>query len=294
MDDCRICLKCEGDKDIFHLEAEKVNESKNFLEILVSPNFKLGRKICSNCYSRIIEFEQFKTLALQNNAYLQNLQLNENITNEILLEDEIKCEDNSDEISNNNEIDVKNYDMFSSDDEFLSVIKQIKCENASEDTKENDPVTKEVFKKKKKEKLKVDKKRNQICEQCGKTVANLKSHRRLHNSIDERKCFKCKVCDKSFSSQSARYRHNKIKHLGIKSHCDICNKEVVDLRAHKLVMHNAGDMQYVCVPCGRRFICQSTLDLHSTIHTKEFAYACDICDKKFRCKITMMAHKYVY
>lgn len=34
MDDCRICLKCRGDKDIFELEAEKVNDSKNFLEIM--------------------------------------------------------------------------------------------------------------------------------------------------------------------------------------------------------------------------------------------------------------------
>lgn len=93
--------------------------------------------MCFDCYRKIIEFEQFKTLALRNNAYWHDLQLNENI-NEVLLEDEIKCENNSDnDISNNNEIIVKNYDLFSSDDEFLSVIKQIKCENIFAETKEN-------------------------------------------------------------------------------------------------------------------------------------------------------------
>ncbi|XP_013169153.1 PREDICTED: zinc finger protein 235-like isoform X1 [Papilio xuthus] len=298
MDDCRICLKCMGDKDIFQLEAEKVNESKNFLELLVfcldivvSPNFIYGRKICSDCYIKIIEFNKFKTLALKNNTYLLNLQLNGNIANDVLLKDRIKCENNFDEISNNNENDVKNSECFSSDDEFLSAIKQIKCENNLEETKENDHVAEEVFKKKKKENLKVYKKRNQICEQCGKTVVNLEKHSRLHKSVDERKCFKCEECDKSFSSLSARYRHYRTKHLGIKSHCDICDKDVVDLRSHTLMMHNAEDMQYVCIPCGKRFISQSVLDLHSTIHTKQLAYACDICDKKFRCKITMMSHK---
>ncbi|XP_013143074.1 PREDICTED: oocyte zinc finger protein XlCOF6.1-like isoform X2 [Papilio polytes] len=282
MDDCRICLKCRGEKDIFELEAEKVSRDS-----------KLGRKMCFDCYRKIIEFEQFKTLALRNNAYWHDIQLNENITNEVLLEDEIKCENNSDnDISNNNEIIVKNYDLFSSDDEFLSVIKQIKCENIFAETKENDPVENFVPKKKQKgKKTRVDEKRNEICEECGKTVANLKHHRRLHKSLDERKCYKCKQCDKKFASYSARYRHNKVKHLGIKSQCDICDKEVVNLRAHKLMTHNVGDMRYVCVPCGRRFISQSALDLHSTIHTKQFAHTCDICDKKFRSKIIMLAHK---
>lgn len=67
-------------------------------------------------------------------------------------------------------------------------------------------------------------KKKEICEECGKEVWDLKKHAIMHRPVQERKSIKCKECDKLFSSYSARYKHYKIKHLGIKQHCDICNK----------------------------------------------------------------------
>lgn len=64
----------------------------------------------------------------------------------------------------------------------------------------------------------------QMCEECGKTVSDLKAHSYLHLPMSERKRIKCRLCDKTFSSHSARYKHNKIKHLGVKQICTICNK----------------------------------------------------------------------
>ncbi|CAH2037867.1 unnamed protein product, partial [Iphiclides podalirius] len=172
----------------------------------------------------------------------------------------------------------------------LSVIKQIKYENASEESKENEPVKKIVYKKKEKRKIKGSSKQGQICDECGKTVRNLKEHITRHQPINDKKCIKCKMCDKLFSSYSARYRHHKVKHLGIKQHCDICNKDVSSLRVHQLVVHKTEELPYECVPCGRRFISQSTLDMHTTVHTKNRPYECDQCEKKFRNKITMIQH----
>lgn len=68
------------------------------------------------------------------------------------------------------------------------------------------------------------KKKPETCEECGKTVFRLFEHMKLHKPDGERKRFKCEVCDKTFASYGARHTHNKIKHLGIKQHCDECGK----------------------------------------------------------------------
>ncbi|XP_068631663.1 zinc finger protein 391-like [Battus philenor] len=308
MDDCRICLKCKGDKDISKLDIERQGKGKSFLDIMlfcldiVAQDCKVATKLCLKCYKKIIAFEKFKSLALKNDAYLQTINVNVDIKNEIFLIDEIKCEDklNDNDLSNNNESDFKEdvkeeegCELVPSDDELLNVINQMKHENGSDASEENaqDQIMKTVLPKNEKKLIKDNDKQNQICDECGKTVRNLKEHLARHQSINERKCIKCKVCDKLFSSYSARYRHHKVKHLGIKPHCDICNKGVSNLRAHHLVVHNTEELPFKCVPCGRRFISQSTLDMHTTVHTKDRPYSCDQCDKKFRNKITMIQHK---
>ncbi|CAG5032832.1 unnamed protein product [Parnassius apollo] len=277
-------------------------KSKSFLDILlfcldivVTKECKVGTKLCLKCYKKILSFEKFKSLALKNDAYLRSLNLNLDIKNEVFLIENIKYENSDNEFSNNNTEtedvkDEKNYESIQSDDELLSVIKQIKYENITEESKENDLI-KTVYTNKEKKKTKGNGKNGQICEECGKSVINLKDHISRHQSISERKCIKCKVCDKLFSSYSARYRHHRVKHLGIKQHCDICNKDVTSLKVHHLVVHNTKELPYECVPCGRRFISQSTLDMHTTIHTKDRPHCCDQCDKKFRNKITMIQHK---
>lgn len=84
-------------------------------------------------------------------------------------------------------------------------------------------------------------KKKEVCEECGKEVWDLKKHAIMHRPMHERKSIKCKECDKLFSSYSARYKHHKIKHLGIKQHCDICNKgelqfEIAIQFTHKYLM----------------------------------------------------------
>lgn len=81
-----------------------------------------------------------------------------------------------------------------------------------------------VKNKREKKEKKESPQQEKICEECGKTVVNLSEHLKLHRPAGERKRVQCKVCDKTFASYGARYRHNKIKHLGIKNHCKECGK----------------------------------------------------------------------
>lgn len=87
---------------------------------------------------------------------------------------------------------------------------------------EQKPVTKR--KKPRKKRNRESEKQEQVCEECGKTVRNLKDHMYIHKPVFMRKRYKCKGCDKMFSTFSARLKHYKTKHLGIKKHCNECNK----------------------------------------------------------------------
>ncbi|XP_031765179.2 oocyte zinc finger protein XlCOF6.1-like [Galleria mellonella] len=307
MEVCRICLASAIDKDITELSTDDNGQIRNYAHIIlfcfgiqIIQDSKMSTKLCSKCYKKILSFYKFKTLALRSDTYLR-ANIDSEIKNEIFLRDDIKSEIASlsgDEFLDDHKSDEVKDELFSkddnnlkdlpSDDEYLSVIKKIKYEHIAEETKENDPFKRN---KKKFKKLKGQEGKLQVCEECGKTVRNLKDHLHLHQPAAERKRIKCKLCDKTFSSHSARYKHNKIKHLGIKQRCTICNKFVVNVRSHQLVMHNSAALQHECVSCGRRFISQSALDVHMATHTKDRPFSCDLCEKSFRTKMVMLQHR---
>lgn len=84
-----------------------------------------------------------------------------------------------------------------------------------------------IYARSKKKKLKPENDKDngrQVCEECGKSVRNLKDHAVQHQPKSERRKLPCKVCPKVFTNYSARSRHYKIKHLGLKKKCDICDK----------------------------------------------------------------------
>ncbi|XP_023943711.2 zinc finger protein 883 [Bicyclus anynana] len=314
-DVCRICLTEAVERDITQLSEELSGDNKTYEDILlfclnieVSPESKLTSKLCVECFRKIILFHNFKTLALKNDAYLHCLQKQRYRKCAVFETDTIKCEEISNGLSDDAlcdtvplskmEFEIKNehnIEDVPSDDELLSVIKKIKYEYGSEACKENKeslPKAKNKGKKVKvRKKNKEPEQREKICEECGKTVVNLFEHMKLHLPATERKRIQCKVCDKTFASYGARYRHNKIKHLGIKQHCDECGKDVVSLRNHHLLMHSAGKLPHECVPCGRRFISRAKRDLHMARHTKDRPYVCDMCDKDFRHNIGLLQHK---
>ncbi|KAF9421000.1 hypothetical protein HW555_002983 [Spodoptera exigua] len=312
MDLCRVCLGPEPCKDILSDPQKPKTDSKSFAEIFmfcfdikVDEDSKISTKICIKCYNKVKSYYSFKCQAVESDAYLKLLQEGNSIKNEVFLRDDndIKSEQSSltndmqeldvtvkdepkDDDLYKNEDDSRGYDT---DDVLLSVIKNIKYEFNQDGGKEEQAV-----KKKKKRKGFTEANSNavrQICEECGKAVKDLKAHSYLHMPESCRKRFKCKTCDKVFSSHSSRSKHNKIKHLGLKKQCELCNKTVTNLQQHILVVHNRSSLPFCCVSCGRRFISKSTLDLHMTTHTKDRPYPCTECDKKFSTNQRMLLHR---
>ncbi|XP_061713744.1 zinc finger protein 658-like isoform X2 [Cydia pomonella] len=301
------------------------------LDIKVIEDSKITTNLCNNCYRKIISFYNFKALSLKNDAYLKSLEsavqfedqklsvyVDENgIKHENFLDPddfgpsleednrkfEIEVEVKEYDPVRNIEVNVKNEDTLQhpeSDEEPLSVVQKVKYENVKNDCKENG---KNYMHKKHgrpknvklPKKIKVKEER-QVCEECGKSVRNLKVHSLLHRRKGERKMMQCKLCPKLFSTYSGRTRHYRTIHLGLsdvsKSVCDICNKEFRYLKGHVMMMHNQESLPYGCVSCKRRYICHSALEKHMAKHVgvPELPYECDICKRRFRFKNVVSKH----
>uniref|UniRef100_A0A1E1WLF8 Protein krueppel n=1 Tax=Pectinophora gossypiella TaxID=13191 RepID=A0A1E1WLF8_PECGO len=310
MDVCRICLSSSPEKDFCHLNNVDEDE-KSYEEILlfcldiqIMKDSIITRKLCMKCYGQILSFYKFKSLALKNDAYLKSLAYSV-LKLDVFANDHEENENRSNPPEECKEIDSLNSDVkdepeikeekedevlgYQSDDQLLSFIKMVKYE-----LNENIVETKEkasVKKRGRPKSIKTDIKKTEICEECGKSVRNLKEHALRHIPMKDRKRIKCKECDKTFSTYGSRYKHYRIKHLGIKKHCDICNKDVTDLNTHRLVAHNSEQLRFACAVCTRRFISPSALEAHMLLHTKDKPYECDICHKKFRMQVNLTHHK---
>ncbi|KAJ2946104.1 hypothetical protein O0L34_g5026 [Tuta absoluta] len=337
---CRVCLSTSVDKDIRDLKTCKKKDSKNYMDILyfcldihVSEDTKTTTKLCNKCFRKILAYHKFKTLALQNDAYLKTINLDLTVKLERIFDKENEEKSNNlykPVFTNNNVIEICNVDEFyddtlcmefipaeaiaahevkiepnikvenvindsQSDDELLSVIKRIKEEDPSlVKTTPLEGERKGIIgnKQSKSAKIKLETKpRKQICEECGKSVSDIKEHAMKHGLKQDRKRIPCKQCDKTFTTYSARYKHNRVRHLGIRYRCEICGREVSHLNAHMTKFHRPDKLKACCVLCDKRFVNQSMLKIHMLHHTKEKPFECDICQKRFKLKPTMLMHK---
>ncbi|CAH2240295.1 jg14281 [Pararge aegeria aegeria] len=311
IDVCRICLTEAVERDITQLSEELKGDKKSCWDILlfclniqVSPESKLTTKLCVKCFIKIISFHEFKTLALKNNEYLCCLQKRGDKKFNVFEMNNIKCEEMSNGHSDDGicdmeplgKIEIKNehnIEDVPSDDELLSVIKKIKDEYVTEACKENKesrPKTKSKGKKVRiRKRDKEPEQREKICEECGKTVVNLFEHMKLHLPAAERKRIQCKVCDKTFASYGARYRHNKIKHLGIKQHCDECGKVCYFRRQ----VHDK-EKTHLCQICSKRFFKKYNLQVHLRSHSNEKPFECPDCGKHFSSTTIMKNHQMIH
>ncbi|XP_063533769.1 zinc finger protein 431-like [Cydia strobilella] len=328
---CRTCLETPADKDISELEMGINEDTKRSFEIMmfcldikVTRESKITTNLCDACYVRIISFYKFKNLSLKNDAYLKSLDpllskvdkkpsvyvdangiKHENFLDndeygqcvvedvpQIKIEIEVKKENTFGDVQR----DVKDEDTTEdaeSDKEPLSVVQKVKHENIKKGTKENPPARKKRGRPKKSESAEHLKQGYQVCEECGKSVRNLKQHTARHVPTGERKTVQCDTCPKVFCTKGALREHYKFTHLGMKFKCDVCNKEVTNLTTHKLLAHDRDALPFACVSCGRRFVTQSALATHMITHTKgsdTLVHECDICHIKFNRKGVLSRH----
>ncbi|XP_063380548.1 zinc finger protein 62-like [Cydia fagiglandana] len=299
------------------------------LDIEVTQDSKITSNLCSKCYRKIITYYKFKSLSLKNDSYLKSLdsvdQLNDQKLSVYVDEDGIKHENFLDpeefgpslveecneglkieiDVKKDNsledlEVNVKNEDTLEGDepdndqlndevDEPLCVIQKEKS-GSIKNTK-GKVRKKRIHPRRVKSQIKESPNQKlQVCEECGKSVRNIKDHSLQHLPKEERLRVQCKVCPKTFATFSGRYNHYKYAHLGLKPKCDICNKVVRCLKVHKMQVHDPSALPHSCVSCERRFVTQSALDVHMVAHTKDPKYECDICQKKFRLKHHVLKH----
>ena len=92
----------------------------------------------------------------------------------------------------------------------------------------------------------------------------------------------CKMCEKSFPSVRELNTHHRADHGIVK--CHHCSKAVGTRTALDKHMYNHGNMDFLCVTCGKRFAFQSRLDQHKLVHQTESSLECTEpnCSKKFK------------
>ncbi|KAL4709980.1 hypothetical protein ACJJTC_003943 [Scirpophaga incertulas] len=301
---CRTCLAKKANRDITQLEDRDSCRSYGdvllfCLDIQLEPDSKISSRLCLKCYNKIKSFYQFKSIALKNDAYLKTI-VKCNLKNESELgnhqDQTLSCDSNKilektdikvELEENSKENDGIDNDNYQSDDELLSVIKKIKYEFIETPDESNaklliqeEPIENiKVVKAKRKKCYTIERR---VCDECGKSVRDLQAHMHTHKPNGARKTYPCTLCNQVYASNSARIKHHKSIHLGIKKCCPICNKKVLNIRQHNLVVHNKSELRFACASCGRRYITQTALDVHEMLHTLERPFPCHICDKKYR------------
>ena len=97
----------------------------------------------------------------------------------------------------------------------------------------------------------------------------------------------CIFCGKGFKKCSSLKKHIADMHEGDQEMCDVCNKMVTNLSAHKRV-HT--DKRYICPTCAKVFNRADNLRVHQRIHSGERPFSCAICGEKFRLKCLLKSH----
>ncbi|XP_061713725.1 zinc finger protein 675-like [Cydia pomonella] len=294
MDVCRTCLKTPTNKAISDLEKEINEDNKNYFEIMmfcldieVTEDSKISTYLCNICYRKIISFYKFKMLSLKNDAYLKSLNPVTSLEDQKLsvYVDGMKHEDPLEidyfgsciveecraEIEV--EIDVKREVTLDNNDIKGEELQVFPIDARNEDILEDVESDKESLK----SRVKEPKPEYKIYEEDGIRLSNIKEHSVHHLPVGQQKMLPCKDldCPKLFYTERGQKYHYETKHLGMKYKCDICNKEVANLSAHKQQAHNPG-----LLPLNSRV----------TKHTIGKTFECDICEKKFRGKIFLKRH----
>lgn len=131
------------------------------------------------------------------------------------------------------------------------------------------------------------------------TVASVKKETPLdHDASNEslpkpkKKKYKCKHCEKNFSSYSSLHVHVRI-HTGQRPYsCNHCFKKFTHssgLKRH--VRCHTGEKPYPCPACPSAFADRGALKSHIRTHTGERPFVCDLCNKTFTQPSSLRVHK---
>ncbi|XP_066972215.1 zinc finger protein OZF-like isoform X1 [Macrobrachium rosenbergii] len=140
-----------------------------------------------------------------------------------------------------------------------------------------------------------DNKKEYKCHLCNREFgrrANLKRHLMSHTG---EKPFDCPHCDKKFSLKSTLHNHVRL-HTGEKPYtCETCQKTFRQ-RSNYIVHRklHTGEKDFVCEVCGRQFIQKGHFELHLLSHSSTKAFVCQQCDKRFSQLVLLKRHSIIH
>ncbi|XP_013176188.1 PREDICTED: zinc finger protein 664-like [Papilio xuthus] len=126
-----------------------------------------------------------------------------------------------------------------------------------------------------------DRKREHICEKCGKGFLR-KRDLAEHTSIHDERIHQCKVCQMKFKTLRILKQHESIHSAEKPFKCNECGREFRlknQLTTHSII--HTDSRPHECTYCDKKFRFRSVLHLHLRQHTGEKPYSCDICVRKF-------------
>ncbi|XP_022115567.2 zinc finger protein 888 isoform X3 [Pieris rapae] len=274
---CRTCLSNNVDNDMTEL-PKSIHEDKTYFEIMlfclditVNTGSNISTKLCGKCFIKIIEYFNFKKQALLSEEYLKSLVNNEvyvddHTTNTFQTKNKCEVEDYiEDDFKINDVKEEVNSDGFQSDEEFLSVLKNVKYEYVTEVAKEND-------------------------------INSLKVHNMLVHDIDKMK-YECKICNQKFISPSRVQEHVAAAHTKERPYpCDVCGKTFRTKQVmmfHKRQVHDK-ERSHLCQICSKSYFKKDHLLIHIRSHTKEKPYECTECGKRYATSTSLKNHRMLH
>ena len=92
-----------------------------------------------------------------------------------------------------------------------------------------------------------------------------------------------------------RMNNNTKKRDRKKYWCDICEKDVCNIKEHNLRIHDTQNSLNYCQVCPKKYKMKQDLKIHiRRVHDKKIesmTYVCSICSTKFSSSISMKSHK---
>ncbi|XP_038212896.1 zinc finger protein 665-like isoform X2 [Zerene cesonia] len=316
---CRICLE-DGAKLPLFENTDDENDLLSKLELCFHEKIQnidgYPCNICKNCKNTVDQVCDFIK------KYKESCHI---VQNNLMVK--IEQVDSSDVSCNENGFDIEIKTALkkeSSDDEFLSNLKELNIIRHESNSKNNENIPMKNEKPKRKS-FKNVKCTNKIASSIlegdflwiGDTCIKPKNYKVVKKEMPAKKVEKqkrvhlklpkvkkpdppklCDLCGDIFKSQEKLCRHKKKVHFKEPKKCPQCPRILSSeyyLNAHLRRRHQE-DKQFICAACGKGFAFKGELASHNrNVHNKHLLpkkkYFCKICNKEYKCIKSVIVHE---